>query len=416
MANMDPPISTPPSPFDSAIILELPEFLAEAPAIVSPSKPLQPSMQPTHHSIPATAEAMVQQLLGKPARKPRKQGPVTVEDRLMKRSREAQVRFSARKKLIEAEQMKEVKQVPTIDPQSRKMAESNFLTRFFPEKAQKMQAEDPGDHPKSSFSATPKSTFLSALHKVEHKDEIQRSVEREQRENFIMVPRCHVSLPMGASTKVYLPVRLGPEDHCKILAPEFSQSAAAMLRKVKTQAELEEGRSRDPLDMTAEERNKLFVEQKQRKLQAEREKKQKEEDRKCTFTPSISRMTFVKQYNTQGSVSSGPSVLTDRSKCSHQSYTDRFHKRQELQRSSATSSTKRLPKPPEDFQVDITVRIPPPNSMYEAALPRAQPAPPREDGGAANLYASLSPTAQSVAFRSGCDFGALQEKLKGKRQ
>ena len=410
---MDPPISTPPSPFDSAIILELPEFLAEASATV------QPPLQPAQLSIPATAEAMVQQLLGKPARKPRKHGPVSVEDRLMKHAREAQVRFSARKKLIEAEQMKEMKTVPTINPQSRKIAESNFLTRFFPEKAQKMQqsqSETPNDPRKPGVSGTPKATFLSALHKVEHKDEVQRSVEREQRENFIMVPRCHVSLPLGASTKVYLPVRLGPEDHCKILAPEFTQSAAAMLRKVKTQAELDEGRVRDPLDMTAEERNKLFIEQKERKLQQEREKKQKEEERNCTFTPSISRLSFAKHYNTQGSVSSGPSVLTDRSKCSHQSYTDRFHKRQELQRFSATSSVKRLPNPPDDFQVDVTVRIPPPNSMFEAALPRAQPAPPREDSAGTNLYASLSPTAQSVAFRSGCNFGALQEKLKGKRK
>lgn len=414
---MDPPISTPPSPYDSAIILELPEFLGESQGnvqlAVPASKPSKPSMPAT------TAEALVQQLLGKPAKKPRRQGPVTVEDRLMKKAREAQVRFSVRKKQIEAEQLKEMKPVPTINPQSRKIAESNFITRFFPDKIEQIQQhknENPGEH--HSIGVQPSvhiGNFLSVVHKVEQKDEVRQLEEREHRETFIMVPRCHVSLPQSASTKVYLPVRLGPEDHCKILAPEFTKSAAAMLRQAKIESEIEEQKVQDPLEMTAEQRNRLFVEQKQRRLQMERDKKRAEEERQCTFTPSISRLSYAKVYNTQGSVSSGPSVLTDRSKSSQQSYTDRYHKRQELQRFSATSSTKRLPKEEEVFKVDIKVRIPPPNSMYEAALPRAQPGPPREDP-VSSLYTSLSPTTQSMAFRSGCDFEALQEKLKVKRK
>ena len=431
---MDPPISTPPSPFDSAIILELPEFLAES---TGPARPPPETTKPKQAPQPAELDPdeILEKYIGKIGGKPRKAPVSTIEDRIMRRSREAKSRFAARKKEIEADQMKELKPTPTINPQSRKIAEQNFLTRYFPEKIQSIAMY--GKTPKGSTVAvtsggaekefqtqtfqSPKPnspSFLTSVHRADYHEERQLSAEREKRETFVMVPRCHVSLPLGSSTHVYLPIRLGPEDKCKLYSPKAELSAFAMLRKIKE--EEAKPKPTDPLEMTAKDRSRYFTEMKERKLQAEQEKKHQEEARECTFTPSISRLSLARMSNTQGSISGGPSVsLTDRSKSSQVSYTDRYQKKQDLMRSSASSSTKKFPKdksPPtaEMFRVDTNVRVPPPNNMYAPVVSRAHPNPPREDI-ASPFYAQLSPKAQLLGFRSGCDFDALEDKIKASR-
>ena len=391
---MDPPVSSPSTPFDELITREI-------------AFPGQQSYLPPGHSLkeaarPLTAEKFIA------TRSPHN---VPIEDRLMRKSREAKIRFAMRKKEIEAEQLKEMKPTPTINPTSRKIAEQNFLSRFFPDKSRIVMQQDKftaQDFHTATFPPPQPQTpsFLTSLHRADVQTERQESVEREQRETFVMVPRCHVSLPEGTSTKVYLPIRLGPTDRYDVIP---SDSSHLHPDSPSPQPPLH------PLDMTPEQRSQYFLQLKEKKLQQEADRIRAEELKECSFKPDITRRR-LKGPNLSGAEMSGePSVaMSDRSRCSQSSYTDRFQKRQELNR--LMSASKPQPKDSGDgFRQDEHMRVPPPNPMMEAALPRAQPGPPM-DPILSPFYSPLSPTAQNIGFRAGCDFLALQDKLKGSRK
>ena len=379
---MDPPVSTPPSPYEELIAREM--ALAAAPPIRPFAKLPIPSRSAQGNAVP-------------------------IEDRLMRKSREAKVRFATRKKEIEAEQLKELKATPTIDANSRKIAEQNFINKFFPDKVRVVLQQGKTQSPEFDYLAgalpSPKPqtpSFLSNLHRAEAQTERQESVEKEQRETFVMVPRCHVSLPEGTSTKVYLPVRLGPSDRYDLVPADSSHLHPD---SPSPQPPLH------PLDMTSEQRSQHFLQVRDRKLKEEAERIRAEEVKECTFKPEITRKTVKESEPSIGDLSGGPSVaMSDHSRCSQSSYTDRYQKKQELIR--LTASKRPVPKDQSDgFRQDEKMRVPPPNPITEAALPRGQPAPPF-DTPFSPFYMSLSPTAQTVGFRAGCDFLALQDKLK----
>lgn len=376
---MDPPVSTPPSPYE--------ELIAREAALAVPvSRPLTKLPIPSRSAQGSAAP---------------------IEDRLMRKSREAKVRFATRKKEIEAEQLKELKATPTIDSNSRKIAEQNFLNRFFPDKVRVVMQQGKDQFSEFEGLTGPKPqtpSFLSHLHRAEAQTERQESVEKEQRETFVMVPRCHVSLPEGTSTKVYLPVRLGPSDRYDLVPADPSHVHSD---SPSPQPPLH------PLDMTPEQRSQHFLQLRDQKLKENAERIRAEEVKECTFKPEITRKTVKESEPSVGDLSGGPSVALSR--CSQSSYTDRYQKKQELIR--LTASKRPAPKEFSDgFKQDEKMRVPPPNPITEAALPRGQPAPPF-DTLFSPFYTPLSPTAQTVGFRAGCDFLALQDKLKpsGKR-
>lgn len=383
---MDPPVSAPPSPYEELLSREA-AFASVVPASEAP-------------------RLLAKQRIGSIPSRSAQANAAPIEDRLMRKSREAKIRFATRKKEIETEQLKELKATPTIDPNSRKIAEQNFLHKFFPEKLRVVLKDQPSDFdmPLASFASPKPQTpsFLSSLHRAEAQTERQESAEKEQRETFVMVPRCHVSLPEGTSTKVYLPVRLGPADRYDLVPADPSHLHPD---SPSPQPPLH------PLDMTPEQRSQHFLQLKDKKLKEEIERIRAEELKECTFKPEITRRATKEPEPSVGDLSGGPSVaMSDRSHCSQSSYTDRYQKRQELIRLTAPKPL--LPKGPSDgFKQDEKMRVPPPNPMTEAALPRAQPAPPMEVF-VSPFYTPLSPAAQTVGFRAGCDFLALQDKLK----
>ena len=219
--------------------------------------------------------------------------PNRVEESLMQRYRQSQSRLAVLKAQVQAQELRELRPAPSINPTSRKIAQNS--ASLLPSKG--------------------KSGPARASNRT-NSQETEQSVAKTEPNRVLSPPpplelRCHVSLTSGTISPV-----------CPALRTTEEPSSSASIESLRTQVKAkysEAGQLEPPpdmLEMAVLERQDYFVQRKAARLREQRERKEVEEVRDCTFRPALTPRRS-RSVTSQHSNRPSRSVSADRIKSSY---------------------------------------------------------------------------------------------------
>lgn len=220
-----------------------------------------------------------------------------IEESLMQRYRQSQSRLAVLKAQVQAQELRELRPAPTINPTSRRIAHS--VSTVIP-------AKDKQTAGRAAIRTNSQETDMSIAR--------TEPVQNTRPPPPPIELRCHVSLTSGTISPVCPALKQGDET---------VQTSIETLRTQVRARYSEAGQLEPPpdlLEMAVLERQAYFVERREAKLREKRERKEEEEVRGCTFRPALTPRR-ARSVSPQHSARPSRSVSADRQK---RSYYERY--------------------------------------------------------------------------------------------